>query len=35
MTLLNYLPEPMQLIVYAVMVVVGIVILKKILGDIK
>jgi len=35
MTLMNYLPEPMQLLVYAVMVIVGIVILKNILGDIQ
>ena len=35
MTLMNYLPEPMQLVIYAVMVIAGIVILKNILGDIK
>jgi len=35
MTLLNYLPDPVQIVVYGVMIAVGIWILAKILGDIQ
>ena len=35
MTLLNYLPDPVGIVVYAAMIAVGIWILAKILGDIQ